>query len=436
MLLPAAALISAPRFGFTGSWIVPVGLMSLALGALTAWRLPPLLRRLDVLPGDSILSWLMLLIVLSFALKYGGRLYPESMPGDIQLHVNRYGGALGGQIYLAAQHRGLPFPFPPGLYVLLAPLTLLGIDIRDLFQLTAGLFEAAGVLLVYLLVVRTGRTAAHGLAAAAIYALTAVGFMTTWFSFQTQTAAQLFQVALMYVLAARWPHYGDRWTWGLLVMLMVQVFLGHIGQFLNSVLLGMLVIPAMWLRARTAEERAGVGWLLAAGIAACAFVGLFYYSAFLQLILEQVAGVASGGLNEVTGKQPIPPMRTLEVLWDGGLITHYGLFPVLLAVPGAALIAARRARSPMLPALLLGTFAVTVSQAVLPLVTLSSISTRYLSYAAWAVAVAGGLGWLHLRRRGTAARAAALAMALYVAWITAIVFVDAMFLRRPPIEPF
>lgn len=443
LLLPLAAgiplllLVSAPRVGFTSGWIITVSLMSLALGGLCRWQLPPLLRRMGVNVPASLLPWLILLIVVSFALKYGGRLYPDSMPGDIQLHVNRYGGTLRGQVYLVAQHRGLPFPFPPGLYVLLAPLTLTGLDIRDLFQIAAGMFEAASVLLLYVLVVFAGGSPRTGVLAGAIYACTAMGFMTTWFSFQTQTEAMFFSIALMTLLVARWPNYGDPWTFWLAVLVLIQVFVGHIGQFINTLLMAGLVLPALWWRSRGGlDERTGVRQLLLIGLVASGFVGLFYYSGFIGLILEQVAGVAGAGLNELTGKRPIQPETTLRVLWHGGLITHYGFFTVVLALAGGLLLGFSRMGRGILPALIWGTFAVSTVQALLPLYTLSSISTRWLSFAGWAVAVAGALGYTYLLGRGRVARLVSLAMALYVGWITATIYIEAMLLRKPPIEPF
>lgn len=435
--LPFLHLLSAPRLGFTGEWIAPVALLALGCAIGFRWATPPLLARLRIVTPPTILPWLVLLLVVSVALKYGGRWFPDSMPGDIQLHVNRGTGSLVGEVYLAAQHRGLPFPFPPGLYVSLLPLTLFGIPLRDLFPVFAGIFEALSVALIYGLVVRAGGTPRVALLAAAIYGLSAVSFMTTWFSFQTQTSAQVALVAALAVLVARWPTYNDLPTFGVLVFLLIQVFLGHIGSFINLLLLALLALPLLWWQKRhDPVERAGVGWLALVGVAATAFVALFYYTAFWGLIWEQIVGVSSGGLNEVTGKQPIPPATTLQVLWQGGLIDHYGFFPVLLAVVGALLASTTRMQSGIVITLIWATLAVTLFQALLPLYTLSSISTRFLSFAAWAIAVGSGLAFWRFGQRGRAGRVIVWAMALYALWISVVVFIDALTMRKPPIEPF
>jgi hypothetical protein len=382
------------------------------------------------------LRWLLLLLVLTFLLKYAARLYPASMPGDVQLHVNRYLLTVLGQVYIEAQHRGLPFPFPNGLYVLVAPLHLTGYSIHSLFEIVAGLMEVSTVLMLYLLTTRASGNQRLGLLAAAIYVLTAGSYMVTWFAFETQVAAQWATVLLATVLVFRWPHHRDWLTWAVVVMLLIQIFLAHIGQFINLSLVGLLLVPLLWWRAPSAEERAGALWLLWAGVAAGLFVGLFYYGTFWGLIMEQITGVAGDGLNEVTGREPIPRAESLRALWEGGLITHFGFFPVLLAVPGALALAAPRLRGSVLPPLIWLSFLVSISQGILPFITLNSITTRWLMFSAWAVAVAGAWGFWLLWQRGRVARIAAVAMLAYAAWITIGVWMDAMALRLPPIEPF
>jgi hypothetical protein len=436
IVVPALIPLSAPRLGFGNLWIVQFGLLGVLSALACLVYVPPLLRRLNMPAPPAVLRWLLLLLVLTFLLKYAARLYPASMPGDVQLHVNRYLLTVLGQVYIEAQHRGLPFPFPNGLYVLVAPLHLTGYSIHSLFEIVAGLMEVTTVLMLYLLTARASGSQRLGLLAAALYVLTAGSYMVTWFAFETQVAAQWATVLLVTVLVFRWPHHRDWLTWAVVVMLLIQVFLAHIGQFINLSLVGVLLVPLLWWRAPSAEERAGALWLLGAGAAAGLFVGLFYYGAFWGLIMEQITGVAGEGLNEVTGREPIPRAESLRALWEGGLITHFGFFPVLLAVPGALALAAPRLRSSVLPPLVWLSFLVSISQGILPFITLNSITTRWLMFSAWAIAVAGAWGLALLWRRGRVARIAAVAMLAYAAWITVGVWMDAMALRLPPIEPF
>jgi hypothetical protein len=434
LALPLLGLLDAPRSGFLGPWLPQVGLLLVGGAAVGALLIPRALAVAGCPAPPSALRWLILLTALIFALKYGGRLYPESMPGDWQLHINRFMRTVFGDLAIRAQHRGLPFPFPQGYYLDIAPLILTGVEIRPLLPLLAGLFEALSVPVIYALLAGV-TTPRLGLLAAAIYALTAHGFMNTWFSFHTQVSTQFFTALLALILVRSWPHYDRPSVWWPILMLLGQQFMGHIGTLINAALLGALAVALLWWRARDPQERRAAQALALAGASAFSFAMLFSYTQSSGLIVEQIMGVASQGLVEVSGKRPIPPATHLQVLWEGGLITHYGFFAVLLAIPGALWIARRMPRSP-LPILIFGTCAVSVAQGLLPLATQSAIMTRWLTFAAWAIAVAGAAGLALWWRRGRAARVAGLAMAGYALWITALIFSDAMTQRLPPIEPF
>ncbi|HWQ14548.1 MAG TPA: hypothetical protein VNL77_17250 [Roseiflexaceae bacterium] len=436
LAIPLMAVVDPGRLAFGAVWSVQAALIGLASGALGLWLAPPLLLRLGAPAPEGVLRWLLLLVVVGFALKYSARLYPDSMPGDLQLHLNRFGALVRGQHFIDAQHRGLPFPFPTGLYILAAPLTLSGIGIRDLFPLLSGAFEASGALLMYALLARAAGSPRLGLLAAALYALTAGGAMTAWFAFFSHVSTQWYQLALMVLLAASWPRYGERLTWWGIVLLLAQVALGHIGTFINLAIFAVLLLPLLWQRARTAEERHAVLDLLAAGALAAAFVFLAYYSVRLPQFVSVLQGIAAEGMADFTGKRPIPPAETLAVLWQGGLIEHFGFFPVLLALPGALLLARGPAGRGALPVLMLATALSSLSQALLPLITHSSITTRWLMFSAWVVAAAAAPAVRWLWRRGPAGRLLVLGMAGYVLWISAVVWIEAMTMRLPPIEPF
>ncbi len=434
--VPLATLVQAPRVGFGAGWALQMGALSVASAVVCVLVVPPLLRRVESVPPAGLMRWLLLLLVLSFALKFGGRLYPESMPGDLQLHVNRSIQTLQGQVYIEAQHRGLPFPFPNGPYIMIVPFMVAGVDLRLLLQITLGIYEAATVALLYVIVARGVGSARWGIVAASIYALTAGGFMNTWFMFHTQVAAQTASLLLLALLVVAWPRYQRPPAWWGLVVLFVLVFLGHIGLFINTSLVGIMIVPLLWWRMKRAEAQRGVRWLLGAGVAAAAFAFAFYYSAFFNLIVEQTTGVMTQGLNEVTERPPIPRETTLWVTWEGGFMTHFGFFPVLLALAGALILSDGRLRGSILPPLLWLTFAVSASQAVLPLITLNSITTRWLMFASWAIAVAGAVGFVLLWKRGRAGRVVVLVMGGYVCWMMSVVYYEALALRLPPIEPF
>jgi hypothetical protein len=437
LALPLAALVEIPRLAVGGMWAIQAGGLTVLAAGTFAWFTPRILRRFAVPNSTQLLPWLVLALSLSFFLKYTGQLYIDSMPGDRQLHINRYTITMFGDLYIRAQHRGLPFPFPNAPYILLAPFTLTGIQLGVLFELSAAIFECAGVLLIYMTVARLSNSPQLGFFAALTATAVAVGHMNTWYSFQTQVASQFYSTLLLTLLVLRWPRYDSWAVWGGVTTLFIMVFLGHIGSLINTAMLGLLIIPVLWWRARDDIERRGTLQLFAAGLAAAAFVAIFYYTAFWDLVMTQVSGVADGGLLGVTGREPVSRAVIVSVLWNEGLTVHFGMFPVILALAGAAIVSrSPRYQGSILPPLLWLTFVVALTQGLLPLITLSSITTRWLTFAGWAICVASAFALNAIWQRGRAGRIAVVLMYAFVAWQAAVVWANAMFLRLPPPEPF
>ncbi|MBC8076329.1 MAG: hypothetical protein H7Y32_09675, partial [Chloroflexales bacterium] len=257
-------------------------------------------------------------------------------------------------------------------------------------------------------------------------------------------------------------------AWGaalaLLVVVQSWVYLGHTGFLLNTVTLAAVGVPLLLWRAWRGPYRRAALQVAGAVLAGGLVVGAFYYSAFLPLILSQLGGVASVGLLEVTNRRPVPPAETLRAIWQDGILIHYGFFPLPLALCGltmlfsavaqrrralkgerAALSTEHSALSAQHSALSAGyllkwlialTFLVSLSQAVLPLVTRSTLTTRYLMFAAWAVALAAAPVLRSLWRHGWAGRIVVLAMALFVAWGTLTLWAGALLYNIAPPEPF
>lgn len=448
-LVALAALIDPARWAFGAQAVLTASVLAYLLALLTRATLPGLMRRLGAPLDVTTLGWLSLFVVVSFALRYGGRLYPESMPGDIGFHNNRFLELVFGQIYIVSVNRGVPFPYPPGPYTLVAPLTLLGLEIRTALQVGAALADAISAVVVYLIAVQAlGQCGA--LLAAGIYVFTAATFMTTWWSFSTHIYTQFLHLLLIAGLLgalAAWQGEDARrrrwWVLGVMVLLAL-VFLGHFGFLINTALLVGLLVAMVWLASWRGQLWARrVRWPLTLAVGGMgAFAAIFFYSAYLPMFLGQLATAREGGLTAVANRAPVSRAALWNTLWRAGFITHFGLFPLLL-MPAGLWLLARRARNERelgpqrsLLWLMLGSVAVSGVFAVFPFVSGVSNSPRWLMFIAWVVAVGAAIAVEALWRRGRWGRAGVLAMGALTLANTAWIWLGPMLWRIRPPEPF
>ncbi|RRR74938.1 MAG: hypothetical protein EI684_05925 [Candidatus Viridilinea halotolerans] len=444
-----AALINPPRWAFGGQAALVACALAYPLAIVVRWTLPRLMRRVGVPLAAPTLAWLTFIVVVSFALRYGGRLYPESMPGDIDFHYNRFTETLAGLIYLRSLNRGVPFPYPPGPYLLVAPFSLLGLQLPTILQLGAALVDACSAVVIYLIAVRAlGQRVA--LFASGIYLFTAATFMTTWWSFSTHIFTQFLHLLLLAgALTAFHAWQGEdatqrrRWTLGVAVLLCL-VFLGHFGFLLNTTLLGLVLACAVWVASwrGAAWARRVRGPLSLAGLAAGSFVALFFYSAYAPLFLEQFSAAREGGLTAVSNREPVSRMAIWNTMWRAGFITHYGLFPLLL-MPFGLYLLGRRGRSETglgpqraLFLFMASSLVAALCFALFPFVSGVSNSPRWLMSIAWVVAVGAALAVAELWQHGRWARLAVVAMASLSLANTAWLWIGPMLWHIRPPEPF
>lgn len=447
-LIVVAALLDLPRWAFGAQaaleacalgWVLAIGLKA---------GLPALAARLQIPLPAEVAGWLVIFCVISFGLRYGGRLYPSSMPGDIGFHTNRFHDAIGGLIQIVSKNRGIDFPYPPGAYLLIAPVTLLGIEARTALQLGAALVDGLSAAVVYAIAVRAARPLV-ALLAAGVYVFTAATLMTTWWSFDTHIYTQFLHLLTIAALSGALTAWGsgsgrERVGWGLASgVLLGMVFLGHFGFLINTALLMGLLVGGVWLAAwRGAAWAQGARWpltLVCGG--AVAFAGVFFYSAYITLFLDQLAVAREGGLSAVAERAPVSRAQLWATLWQAGLITHFGFFPVPLALIGGWRLW-RKVRAGGVVAerttlwLMGGSLAVGLCFAALPFITLATNSPRWLMFLAWAVALGTALAVEWLWRRGWAARAITLLMGAVVLANTFWIWLGPMVWRIRPPEPF
>jgi hypothetical protein len=469
-LIIIAAVLDPPRWAFGAQPALLAAALAYGLALLLRPALTALAARLDIPLTPRTLGWLLLIIVLAFGLRYGGRLYPRSMHGDIGFHTNRFNEVTQGHVFLLSRNRGVDFPYPPGPYVVLAPLTLTGADPPLLLQLGAALVEALSAALVFAIVARTGKACddwrrrtlpaamrrarpppylGTALLAAAIYVFTAAGFMTTWWSFDTHIYTQFATLLLLcalvlfglsvYSSAGVPPPRPWLYRWVVVLgVLVALVCLGHFGFFINTALLGGLALLLLTLLAWRGAAWAGtLAWalLLAGGVSIIAALALFY-SYYIPLFVQQAQAAATGGLTGLADRAPVERSYLWRVLWDAGFIKHFGFFPLLLAPLGLGLLARWGKPARLTVGLMLGSLLVSSVFAILPFITLSTQSTRWLMFSAWVVAVGGAVAAQWIWRQGRAGRLATLAMGGFVLWNTIYFWLAPMLWRVRPPEPF
>lgn len=472
-----AAILDPPRWSFGAQPAFISAASGYLLVLLLRPALAPLAVRLSIPMTAQSLGWLLLIIVVAYEMRYGGRLYPYSMHGDIGFHTNRFNEVVRGHVFLLSRNRGVNFPYPPGPYILLAPFALIRPAPPVLLELSAALVEAMSAPLIYTIVARAlGKTpipsVTHtALLAAAIYLFTAAGFMTTWWSFDTHIYAQFFTLLLITVVhdmvlrsrvtldsAHQTPDIEQKKAIrdqrlpnnhpssfvlrpssfvGVFVLCSL-VFLGHFGFFINTILLGSLMVLllgiASW-RGMTWARKLYIFLLLAGAGAGIVALALFY-SLYIPLFLEQARVTATGGLTELAQRPPAERSHLWHVLWEAGFVQHFGFFPVLLAPFGTWLLLQRGYCARVTVALLLGSFLVSLVFALLPFITLSTQSTRWLMFSAWAIALSAAVSVDRLWRWKRSGQLVVIAMAGFVLWNTIMLWIGPMLWRIRPPEPF
>ena len=515
-LFPAGLVALVAGVGQVGAALQGAGVAM----ALAGWLRPALAagyRRVASPIPPAARRWLMLIALAILITHYGGKIYPDAMWGDIGFHSNRYEEVAHGLVLLLSRNRGVDFPYPPALYLLLAPFGLTGLDERVLLQLGGALLNAASPFVVYAIAVGMdeGRTIKdekrsvsssafdysaagrdmpwrRGVLAAGIYSLAGATLMTTWWNFSTHIFTQLVHLVLMAALVLLWrqpaktqrPKPKDQrlenedqrletathlssfilHPSSLVGLFVLQslVYLGHFGFWMNMSLLGAFGLAVLLI----AAWRGRAPWrafrpLLAIYVAAELFAALFFYGAYAGLFIEQARATAAGGLTGMQNKQAVEISALWQSLWDAGLRVHFGFFPVPLALCGLVLLW-RRATDDERPrtkdqgrkanggrqsdtlvvgrwslvTLVIGTFAVALLFGSLPFITRAALSTRWLMFSAWAIAVCAALAARRLWRSGRAGRWITLAMGAYIFWVTASMWLGALAYRIRPPEPF
>ncbi|MEA2575709.1 MAG: hypothetical protein QOH93_3007 [Chloroflexia bacterium] len=116
-------LVSRPELGLLVPSVLPLGVWCLGLAALSRLVLGLLIGVANP-PARFTVGIGAAAFVLAFVLRFGGLTYPQFNTSDLLLNVHNVQALLKGEWIMSEPlPDGTPAPYPPALYVLVAPLT-------------------------------------------------------------------------------------------------------------------------------------------------------------------------------------------------------------------------------------------------------------------------------------------------------------------------
>jgi hypothetical protein len=250
-------------------------------------------------------------MLANIILKEMGVLAPGIYAIDIKFHANRFNEALWYSIYQYAEGRGTNYPYPPIIYLLMAPVVLPAeqlFGIHDVIHSVSVVVESSTIVVLAWLMHRL-RWSTHQIALmSALYVVLPAGFQLQWYATIAQSIGQW-----LGVLAMALSVIGiNRWS----VLAMFGATLGHFGAFLTVHLSMTLALLSQQLR------RISLWWW---GVVAV--VGVVYYSQFMTLIVAQL-GRLKNTLEPTTFEQ-----RLYDYILGYGFVGHYnGIFVALMVL--------------------------------------------------------------------------------------------------------
>ncbi len=450
-LLLTALLLVTHRFALTlftptmaglvvSGWVLAVGLR-LPYAAQQSFGSTRSAYDLQAARRDRQYNTVVALLLLACAIRLGGMLHPHARFSDHRLNANNLLEVALGNIYimegLPADAGGGDAPYPPAVYLMLAPLQLVAapdIDSRVLIvQSGVALLDSLVLVLLWLLLRQAGLGTRAALFGAACYLAPApllVSFSIGEYANIGGQALLLPALALLAWRIARMPTVmpattltgnvedlddkprGYTRTCWWLPLLSVG-FLGHLGVTLAA---GLLLLSAWglavvgWVRRRISGRGCycfQVGALMRGGALAIIVVGVLYYSAptFAPFFADRLAGTAG---NSRMSAWPLLP--TIGQIIGNAIARYQQIVPFLavsglVGLPGLLLLQtgrscpARRGLAALLAAWWLGTLLALIG---LPLLMGASQGIRWPHFLYPALCLGAGPVLAALWRRGLA----------------------------------
>jgi hypothetical protein len=366
------------------------------------------------------------LVVLAFGLRLGGLLHPHVIFSDLGLHANNLLGVSVGQVFftegLPAEAGGGQSPYPPGTYLLLAPLQLL-LPVGDegrrlLLKGGLALLDSLVLGLIWLLLRPHGRRAA--LLGAALYLAPPPLLSSFSIGEFANIGGQALALPVLALLAATGVQSAKSkmqnakiFAFCISLFALLIALLGHLGVVISLV----CTLAALWLVWGLAALRRGGVWrsrlalLSGAGLLAAVLAFVCYYSApiFMAIFAERIGGGAAPSSTSISALRIFAPL--LQIFMPGGNITPLlsvtGLLGMTLLLTHNAQRATRNALQSLLLAWWLGTLL------SLALLLFARQGVRWQHFLYPALCLGAGPALAAFWPRGGAGRAAALAGALF-----------------------
>ena len=389
-----------PIFGFVS--LVSISMMWPVQTSTYAWEL--LVGGVVAIAGFSVLRrmalplWLriaMMGMIANIILKEMGVLAPGIYAIDIKFHANRFNEALWYSIYQYAEGRGTNYPYPPLIYLLMAPVVLPAEQlfvIHDVIHTVAVVIESSTIIVLAWMMHRLRWSTQQIALMSAIYVVLPAGFQLQWYATIAQSIGQwlgVLAMALSVISINRWS-----------VLAMYGATLGHFGAFLTVHLTMTIGLVSRQLR------RISLWWW---GVVAS--VGVVYYSQFITLIVAQL-GRLKNTLEPTTFEQ-----RLYDFVWGYGFVGHYnGVFVGLMLI---GLIIGPRSQWWRMAMAMVGAASVLLCAQLF----FDVVPTRYIIYLFPVVATYAALSLSRLWR-SWAGRISVVALLGWVFWQSLYVWMD------------
>lgn len=369
------------------------------------------------------------LLLLAFALRAGGMLHPHAIFSDHRLHANNLLELALGKVYfvegLPASRGGGHAPYPPGLYLLLAPaLTLFPTDINSrvlIMQPGVALLDSLVLVLIWLLLRRAQMGQRAAVLGAALYLLPPPLMASFSIGEYGNLGGQILALPIVALLA--WGGARPRDSFSLVPLVLFAALLclgllGHMGVAISLVLLLLCAwgLSLYWWLVRRFRSRASADQplpfalpiLTGGGMLAAAFVGLFYYSAplFSALYGQRLASDTTQNALPSASLLSLPGAIVAELFAPGGRLLP---LTVAIGIAGALLLWQHRQRgvgAAGLSATLLAWWLGTLLSFALLLMAQQGVRWQHFLYPA--LCLGGGAALHAFWRRGNIGRCVAL----------------------------